>query len=555
MEPDQSTLAFEPPGPGPWQQDSAHVPDGFSPIVAELYPQHAMRGFADTFARFGALLDGLAWEVVHGFPYHQPLPFDRPGPDGAPTEAFIGAEIGRRAAVASSAFEDKVWREDLRRWDEELKPAAVARHRALGDIDLGSLDDAGLAAHLDACAQHLRDMAYQHHRFNASALIPVGDFALQVSPWVGRPPTALFGVLDGYSPVSGVLCPEMVPAVERLLADGSARALLEGSGDPADVLAEVRARVPEVDEFVRSVGFRLVEGFDVTWPTAIERPETLLGRLRAALQVDPTAATARADAMAAALRAATPAEHRDTFDELLTEARLMYRLRDERGLYSDISAFGLLRLALLELGRRLLAGQRLHQVDHVLELDSSEARQLALGADEPTANQLRDRVEFRRIVRAHGAPRHLGPLPPPPPPVDQLPPPLARVMSALGFAIEGILGQLEEAAGDKGTVVGIAGNGGVYEGKVHLVATLEELFDIEPGDVLVARSTGEAFNSMIHLVGAIVTDHGSYASHAAIVAREGGFPAVVGCVDATSRLMQGQRVRVDGDAGEVHVLS
>ena len=48
MESDQSTLTFEPPGPGPWQQDSAHVPDGFSPIVADLYPEPAMRGFEET---------------------------------------------------------------------------------------------------------------------------------------------------------------------------------------------------------------------------------------------------------------------------------------------------------------------------------------------------------------------------------------------------------------------------------------------------------------------------------------------------------------------------
>jgi rifampicin phosphotransferase len=551
----QPPLEFAPPGPGPWMQDSAHVPDGYSPIMAELYPEHAMRGFAETFARWGALLDGLAWGTVNGFPYHQPLPFDRPGPDGPPAAEFIGTEIERRAAVAAAAFENKIWREDLRLWDDELKPAAVARHRALGDLDLGALDDDALATHLDTCARHLQDMSYQHHRFNGSALVAVADFVLQVSPWVARPPTELFGVLDGYSPVSGVLCPEMVPAVQRLLTDESARALLESSGEPSEVLGALRAEVAEVDEFVRSTGFRVVEGFDVTSPTAFERPETIIGRLRAALDVDPTAATGRADALAASLRAAVPPEHRTAFDELLTEARLMYRLRDERGLYSDISAVGLLRLALLELARRLVAQGRLHNVEHIFEVDSSEARALATGAVTPTADELRDRAEFRRIVRAQGAPRHLGPIPPPPPPVDQLPPPLARVMSAMGFAIEGILGQLEQPAGDNTTIVGICGNGGTYEGKVHLVTTLEDLFDLEPGDVLVARSTGEAFNSMIHLVGAIVTDHGSYASHAAIVAREGGFPAVVGCVDATSRLTQGQHVRVDGDTGQVHVLS
>jgi rifampicin phosphotransferase len=72
--------------------------------------------------------------------------------------------------------------------------------------------------------------------------------------------------------------------------------------------------------------------------------------------------------------------------------------------------------------------------------------------------------------------------------------------------------------------------------------------------VLVAPSTGEAFNSMLHLVGAMVTDHGSFASHAAIVSREMGIPAVVGTVDGSRRIPDGARVRVDGTAGTVTIL-
>jgi rifampicin phosphotransferase len=72
--------------------------------------------------------------------------------------------------------------------------------------------------------------------------------------------------------------------------------------------------------------------------------------------------------------------------------------------------------------------------------------------------------------------------------------------------------------------------------------------------VLIAPTTSEAFNSFIHLLGAIVTDHGSFASHAGIVAREMGFPAVVGTTNATKRIPEGATVRVDGDSGEVQIL-
>ena len=82
------------------------------------------------------------------------------------------------------------------------------------------------------------------------------------------------------------------------------------------------------------------------------------------------------------------------------------------------------------------------------------------------------------------------------------------------------------------------------------------MWDVDPRwlGAFTAAWVAYAFNSMVHLLGAIVTDHGGFASHAAIVARECGFPAVVGSVDATERLHTGQRVVVDGDLGEVRIV-
>lgn len=77
---------------------------------------------------------------------------------------------------------------------------------------------------------------------------------------------------------------------------------------------------------------------------------------------------------------------------------------------------------------------------------------------------------------------------------------------------------------------------------------------IQRGDVLVTESTSEAFNILLPLLAAIVTDNGGLLSHAAIVAREYGIPGVVGTREATQRIADGMRVRVDGDAGEVTVL-
>jgi pyruvate,water dikinase len=125
---------------------------------------------------------------------------------------------------------------------------------------------------------------------------------------------------------------------------------------------------------------------------------------------------------------------------------------------------------------------------------------------------------------------------------------------ATGQRPHGILGQLDDAQGDESMIIGIPGAAGVYEGPARLVRSVDDLFGLEQGDVLVAPTTGEAFNSMLHLVGAIVTDHSSFASHAAIVSREMGDPAVVGTVDATRRITNGTRLRVDGTTGQVTIV-
>ena len=77
---------------------------------------------------------------------------------------------------------------------------------------------------------------------------------------------------------------------------------------------------------------------------------------------------------------------------------------------------------------------------------------------------------------------------------------------------------------------------------------------IQPGDVLVTRMTSPYFNVVLPLLGAIVTDRGGQLCHAAIVAREYGIPGIVGTREATARIADGARVRVDGSTGEVRLL-
>ena len=104
---------------------------------------------------------------------------------------------------------------------------------------------------------------------------------------------------------------------------------------------------------------------------------------------------------------------------------------------------------------------------------------------------------------------------------------------------------------DKNSVIGIAGAAGRVEGVVRVLNDLDESETLQPGEILVTSKTNIGWTLLFTRAAAIVTDIGAPLSHAAIVARELGVPAVVGCSDATMRLRTGDRVMVDGGQGIV----
>jgi pyruvate,water dikinase len=102
---------------------------------------------------------------------------------------------------------------------------------------------------------------------------------------------------------------------------------------------------------------------------------------------------------------------------------------------------------------------------------------------------------------------------------------------------------------------GLGASAGIHEGTARVVLDALELGnDFDPGDVLIAPATDPSWAPFFLIAGAVVIDTGSNISHAAVVAREMGIPAVVSVPDASLTLRTGQRVRVDGNAGSVEVV-
>jgi len=101
---------------------------------------------------------------------------------------------------------------------------------------------------------------------------------------------------------------------------------------------------------------------------------------------------------------------------------------------------------------------------------------------------------------------------------------------------------------------GLPGSAGQASGRVRLLDAPEQGDQLQAGEVLVAVTTNVGWTPLFPRLAAVITDVGAPLSHAAIVARELGIPAVVGCFNATSLLRTGDLVRVDGAKGEVEIL-
>jgi phosphohistidine swiveling domain-containing protein len=535
---------FEAPGPGAWALDPVHFPRPVTRYWVETHPEPFARGVRDFTRFYGMLFDCLEMAYVNGFAYNTMRP-------------VAEDEIPQRFQRAEEVFQGKLWQEQLRDWDETRKPSSIAAHREIQAVDPDALSDEELVTYLTRCRDHHAAMMFQHMRFTAAAMLPTGDFLAQVGDWTGLAPAELLGLLRGSASVSAGGSAELERLIATIGQDPSARELLQSEDDPGRVLAALRSlggdAGPAVSGYLDLVGYRPLDGFDISEPSALELPDVLLRAIRVAVTGKGAEASDVED-RTADVRSRVPEEHRGEFDELLGEARLTYRLRDERGIYSDIWASGLMRRAVLAAGRRLAGKGRIHDPVHLIDASLEEMSSLLSNSAGPSADELAARLDYRAGHSAKDAPASLGPPAPPPPDPSGLPPAVGRLMRATGIALGEVFGS-SEAEHEENLLRGLAASQGVYEGPARRVSGPSEFDRIVQGDVLVTEATTEAFNILLPLLGAIVTDNGGLLSHSAIVAREYGIPGVVGTREATERIADGMRVRVDGSAGEVTVLA
>jgi len=241
-----------------------------------------------------------------------------------------------------------------------------------------------------------------------------------------------------------------------------------------------------------------------------------------------------AEAAAFAALASKPARLR-AFTKLLRETQRLVPIREAHVAELTLP-WPVMRRAVLRMGEALAEASVIGGADDVFFLTKAEVLAgltgIGGGARTPIDTAAR-RAALERQSRLT-----------PPLYIGRLSPLLRRLIGTFGT----IVGATRS---DRAIVSGIPAAAGQATGVVRVIRGPEDFDELQDGEILVAPITAPAWTPLFLRAAAVVTDVGSAAAHASVIAREYGIPAVVGCGDATSRLRTGMRVTVDGSTGNV----
>lgn len=289
-----------------------------------------------------------------------------------------------------------------------------------------------------------------------------------------------------------------------------------------------------LDQFLEDFGDRAVREAEIATPRWNEDHGQVFAMLSAALQTPshhpeagPVRARIRADRAMAQLERDLSTAEVGLIRVVVAHAQKTTALRERMRAWVT-RILGAIRRIALELDRRLrLRNPELHEGDAFFCTADELIAAIANGG-----TVMRHVVRMRRAEHARDERR-------PDPPVTFIgrPPPI--VLPPAG----------------KHTLRGLPASAGVVEGKARLLPAGQELLqELEPGEILVARTTDVGLTPLFLLAAGVVTELGGPLSHAALVAREYGVPAVVNVAGVTVVLRTGERIRVDGDRGIVERL-
>lgn len=536
--------AFTPPGKGEWTSLRDHFPRALTPEYALLLTDGMRQGEAIPMAEYGMPVKSLLVGLVHGHVYITVEPLLGKPTNSLPPRSVLWVAsrlvpvFRRRTRAARSALVNRPWLADVEQWYATERGVWIAASRMLESEDVDALGDPGLVDHLRRARAHASAGYRRHFALHGPDLIPTGLLLARCDDW-GVAPSVVLPVLAGASPASLGQGPQL----------DALRAAAASAATAPETMDELRAvAAVELDAFLADFGWRTVTGYDLDSLTLGELPSLVVQLARPARA--PRVSEVDADSAVARLRSLVPSADHAELEQLVRDARLTFGVRDDNGALTGAWPIGLLRRAMVAAGRRLVDDGRLRDAHHALEVDVDELVLLLEGARSPAADEVAVRAKKRADRSELVPPPTLGPQMAVP--VDALPGPMRTVSRAQLILRDAFVAPSGARAGLDGDGIGTE----VYRGRALVAAEpADALMRLEPGDVLVAYGTTPAYNMALSIAGAVVVEEGGLLSHAAVIARELGLPAVIGAAGCMSEIADGALVEVDPVRGSVRVLS
>jgi phosphoenolpyruvate synthase/pyruvate phosphate dikinase len=314
---------------------------------------------------------------------------------------------------------------------------------------------------------------------------------------------------------------------------------VEHSGDE-DFLSRLPAPARDaIEDWLARYGMRCAGEIDITRPRWSECPLTLvpllLGNIRnfapgagaQRFEQGRQEALAKEQEVLSRLRALGPSARAEETKQKIDRVRTYIGYR-EYPKYGMVSRYFVYKRALLGEADRLVEAGVLRSREDIYYLTFAELHDVVRTnrADEELIARRRD--EFRTF--------------------EALTPP--RVLTSDGEAITGAYRREDAPAG---ALIGLPVSAGTIEGRARVMLDMARA-DLEPGDILVTAYTDPSWTPLFVAIAGLVTEVGGMMTHGAVIAREYGLPAVVGVVNATRLISDGQRIRVHGTAGYIELL-
>ena len=248
----------------------------------------------------------------------------------------------------------------------------------------------------------------------------------------------------------------------------------------------------------------------------------------------------------------------DTFNGKLGLARVVYPYVEDHNFYIEHWTMGVFWRKVRQLSRVLHGYGFWNKPDDMLYLTRDEVRPVlfdlatgwGVGADCIAPSYWPEEIERRRkIVDALSTAR-------PEPAFNEPPAEINEPFTIMlwGITTEQVAQWLGSDDDDPNALKGMAASPGAVEGIARVITGPEQLDELQQGEILVAPVTAPSWGPVFGKIKATVTDIGGMMSHAAIVCREYGLPAVTGTGSASTKIKTGMRIRVDGSNGKVEIL-